>query len=76
MATVTIIDKREIPSPDPARLGKLDAYITYRTDPLNTYFVTIPDEDIGGDDEDQIIAEAIRVDLAARERFAGKVIEV
>lgn len=76
MTTVTIIDKREIPSPDPARIGKLDAYITYQLDPMRTYFVTIPDEKLGTPDEDRIISEAIKKDLAARERFAGKTLEV
>jgi len=76
MTTVTILDKREIPSPEPGRVGKLDAYITYQLDPFRTYFVTIPNERLGGPDEDQIITAAIKADLAERERFAGKTLEV
>lgn len=76
MTTVTIIDKREIPSPDPARVGKLDAYITYQVDPFRTYFVTIPNEKLGKPDEDEVITAAIRTDLAERERFMGKTLEV
>lgn len=76
MTTVTILDKREIPSPDPARPGKLDAYITYQTDPMHAYLLIIPEEKLGGADEDQVIAEAIRADLEKRERFTGKQIEV
>ena len=76
MSTVTILDKREIPSPEPTRVGKLDAYITYQVDPFRTYFVTIPNEALGGPDEDEVITRAIRTDLDERERFAGKTLEV
>ena len=76
MPKVTIIDKREIPSPDAARIGKLDAYITYSVDAFRTYFVTVPDEALGGPDEDKVIADAIKKDLAMRERFSGKELEV
>lgn len=76
MANVRILNKTEIPSPDPARIGKKDAYITYEVDPLHVYYVTIPDELLGGPDEDQLIAETIKKDLAGRERFIGKTIEI
>ena len=76
MATVKILDKREIPSPDPGRVGKLDAYITYQLDTFRTYFVIIPNESLGQADEDRVIATAIKTDLAERERFAGREIEV
>ena len=76
MTTVTILDKREIPSPEPGRVGKLDAYITYQVDPFRTYFVTIPNEKLGQPDEDQVITAAIKLDLSERERFAGKTLEV
>ena len=76
MTTVTILDKREIPSPEPGRVGKLDAYITYQVDPFRTYFVTIPNEKLGEPDEDAVITAAIKKDLAERERFAGKTLEV
>ena len=76
MTTVTILDKREIPSPEPGRVGKLDAYITYQVDPFRTYFVTIPNETLGLPDEDAVITAAIKLDLSERERFAGKTLEV
>lgn len=76
MPSVRILNKTEIPSPDPARIGKRDAYITYEMDPLHVYYVTIPDELLGGPDEDDVIAAAIKKDLAGRERFIGKSLEV
>lgn len=76
MATIRIINKTEIPSPDPTRIGKRDAYITYEAGPLQIHYVTIPDELLGGADEDKVIAEAIKKDLAGRERFIDKQIEI
>jgi len=76
VATVTIIDKREIPSADPARVGRMDAMITYSVDTFRTYLITMPDELLGGPDEDDVVREAIKVDLAERERWAERKIEV
>jgi hypothetical protein len=76
VAAVTIIDKREIPSGDPGRVGKFDAMITYQLDDFRVYFVTLPNEDLGKPNEQQIIAEAIKKDLADRERFSGMKLEV
>lgn len=76
MPTVTIIDKREIPSADPARVGRMDAMITYSVDTFRTYLITMPDELLGGPDEDDVVREAIKVDLAERERWAERKIEV
>jgi len=76
MPTVTIIDKREIPSADPARVGKMDAMITYSVDTFRTYLITLPDEKLGGPDEEEVVSEAIRVDLKERERWAERKIEV
>jgi hypothetical protein len=76
MAKVSIIDKREIPSADPQRVGKMDALITYQQDSFRTYLITLPNELLGGPNEDQVVADAIRVDLAERQRWAEKEIEV
>lgn len=74
--TVTIVDKREIPSADPARVGKLDAMITYSVDTFRTYLITLPNERLGGPDEEDVVREAIREDLAERERWVERKIEV
>lgn len=76
MTTVTIVDKREIPSASPARVGKMDAMITYSVDTYRTYLITLPDEQLGGSDEEDVIREAIRTDLAERERWVERKIEV
>ena len=76
MTKVAIIDKREIPSTSPERIGKFDAMITYRVDRYRTYLVMVPNEELGGPNEDQVVADAIAADLAERERWANKEIEV
>lgn len=76
MASVTIVDKREIPSADPARVGKMDAMITYSVDTFRTYLITLPNEQLGGPDEEQVVSAAIKADLAERERWVERKIEV
>lgn len=76
MATVKILDKREVPSADPQRIGKFDALITYQADTFRTYIITIPDEALGGPDEDQVVTAAIKADLAMREVWSSKEITV
>jgi hypothetical protein len=76
MAAVKILDKREIPSADPTRVGKMDAMITYQIDTFRTYLITIPNEELTPEVEDEVIRAAIRKDMAERERWAGKEIEI
>lgn len=76
MPTVKILDKREIPSADPLRVGKMDAMITYQVDTFRTYLITIPNEELTPDVEDEVIKAAIRTDLAERERWARKELEI
>lgn len=76
MTTVTIVDKREIPSADPARVGKMDAMITYSIDTFRTYLITMPNELLGGPDEEAVVSKAIKTDLAERERWVERKIEV
>lgn len=76
MAKVTILDKREIPSADPGRVGRMDAMITYQLDTFRTYLITLPNERLGGPDEDKVITEAIRTDMTERERWANREIEI
>lgn len=76
MTTITIVDKREVPSASPARVGKMDAMITYSVDTFRTYLITLPDEQLGGPDEEDVVRKAIQADLAERERWAERKIEV
>jgi len=69
---VKIIDTREFPSTEPARVGKMDVIVTYQLDAFRTYLVTIPKEQFT---EPAIIA-AIKKDMAEREKWAGKEFEV
>jgi len=68
MATFKVLDVRKIPSPDNARVGKMDNLVTYQLDPFRTYMVRIPKELI----EEADITEAVKKDLEAIERFTGK----
>jgi len=70
--TVKILDKREIPSAAPDRVGKMDSMITYQIDTYRTYLITVPAEDLTPEAEEQVIKAAIRADMAERERWAGK----
>lgn len=76
MTTVTIIDKIEIPSANPARVGKMDAMITYAVDTYRRYLITVPNEQLGGPDEEDVIRAAIKVDLVERDRWAERKIEL
>ena len=68
MAKFTVEDVRRIPSPDAARIGKLDHLVTYKLDPFRVYMVRIPKETI----EEKDIIEAVKADLEGIERFTGK----
>ena len=68
MATFKVLDVRKIPSPEDARVGKLDHLVTYQLDPFRTYMVRIPKDTI----EEADIKEAVKKDLEAIERFTGK----
>lgn len=76
MAAVKILDKREIPSADPGRVGKFDSMITYQIDTFRTYLITVPAEELTPEAEDEVIRAAIRADMAERERWAGKELEI
>ncbi len=76
MAKVKIIDKREIPSADPQRVGKMDAMVTYQLDTFRTYLITVPNESLTPETEDEVIKAAIRTDMVERERWAGKELEL
>jgi len=69
---VEIIDKVEMPSVEPGRLGKIDVVVTYQIDPLHRYRVTIPAEKA----TDEAIEEAIRKDAQHRLKWIGRKVKV
>lgn len=71
--TVKIIDKREVPSVDPGRIGKFTAIITYKIDEFRTYMAKMPDEDA---DDPAKVKKAIRKDMSERARIIGQEMEV
>jgi len=46
MAKFKVLDIRKIPSPDDARVGRLDHLVTYQLDAFRTYMVRIPKDRI------------------------------
>jgi len=66
--TFKIIDTRRIPSPDADRVGRLDYLVTYQLDPLRTFIVRIPVDDL----TEEIIRDHVRKDLDSMKRFAGR----
>ena len=70
--TVKIIDTRKIPSPDPKRMGKDDCIIVYETEPGVRSTFRIGAEDLN----DEAVAAAIRIDVAGRQAWIGKTIQL
>jgi len=69
---VKIVDTREYPSIDPARMGKFDVIITYQTDAFHTYLVTLPKDGLS----EEKIKEAIKKEMTEREKWIGKDIKI
>jgi len=69
---VTVLDKTEVPSAEPHRIGMKDVIITYQTDPYHTYYVTIPAEEFS----EERLKEVIRKDLEERRAWIGRKIEI
>lgn len=66
--TVKILDVRDFPSTDPARVGKFDTIVTYQLDAFRTYLLTIPKELFN---EERLKAE-IRKELTEKALWVGK----
>lgn len=55
--TATLISKTDVPSQDPNRAGKMDAFITYSIDPLHRYTIKVPAEGLTADKVDALIRQ-------------------
>ena len=69
---VKIVDKREIPSAEPARVGKRDVVITYQVDTFRTYIIMIPEEQF----TEKELVERIKADMDLRAQWTGKELEI
>jgi len=70
-----IVDLTVIPSAEPGRIGKKDAIVTYQDEAMRVRVITIPNEEIEGKEEAEvlaIIAKAIKAQEQERMRFIGK----
>ena len=63
-----VVDARRVPSAEPNRVGKRDWLVTYQLDAMRVYMVTIPFDVL----TEAIIADAVKRDLEAIERWVGK----
>lgn len=61
----TIVSVLDVPSQDPKRAGKMDALITYRIDPLHSFTISIPADDLTPDK----VATAVRQDFQKRKAY-------
>ena len=72
MAKAKIIDIRDIPSPDPGRVGKMDSMIVYQLDAFRTYTTIMPKEDM----TDDRVLERIKAEEAERTAWKAKEFEI
>jgi len=69
---ITIIDVREIPSTDPARVGKLDMIVTYQVDPMHTYITIMSKETFTA----ETLKKQIAAEMAERAEWIGKKVTI
>jgi len=69
---IKILDTRDFPSTDPARIGRMDTVVTYQIDAFRTYIVTIPKEQFN----ETKLKEVISKDLEEKQKWQGKEIEL
>lgn len=63
-----VIDVRDLPSADPARMGKWDKIIVYEIDPEHRYSVAVPAETFSED----TLRAAVKADMQGRTKWVGK----
>ncbi len=59
-STIEVLSRRDVFSPDPQRVGKLDVLVVYRVDvdPTQSFFVTLPKEAWSEPAEQEAITKA------------------
>ena len=68
----TVISVLDVPSTDPNRMGKMDALITYRIDPLHSFTIRLPAEGLTPDKVDA----AVRSDYAVRKLLINRTVNL
>ena len=64
----TVIDVRDLPAADPARMGKWDKIVVYEIDPEHRYSVAVPKETFS----DDTLRAAVKADMEGRTKWVGK----
>lgn len=64
----TVIDVRDLPSADPARMGKWDKIVVYEVDPEHRYSVAAPAETFS----EETLRTAVKADMQGRAKWVGK----
>jgi hypothetical protein len=70
--TIKIIDMRQLPSPDPQRIGKVDCIVIYEHGAGLRSSVRLPAEDLS----DERIKAAVQADLKERSKWLGKILQL
>ena len=76
---VTIKDMIHVLSTSPERVGLFDEVISYQDQARRTYLIIIPSEELEGktdEEQERIITERIRAQIAERKRWIGREITV
>ena len=67
----TVIDVRDLPSADTARMGKWDKIVVYEIDPEHRYSVSVPAETFTED----TLRAAVKADMEDRTKWVGKTLQ-
>lgn len=70
--TVKIVDVRDVPSPEPERVGKFDRVVTYSVDAYRMYVTRLPAEDFS---EEKLKAR-IKAEIAERGTWIGREMKI
>lgn len=64
----TVLDVRELPSPNPERIGKWDKLVVYELDPTHRYTIRVPAETFS---KETLIA-AVKADMEERSLWVNQ----
>ena len=67
-AKFTVLDVRDLPSPNPERIGKWDKLVVYELDPTHRYTLRVPAESF---DKEALVA-AVKADIQERSLWVNQ----
>lgn len=70
--TVKIVDVRDVPSPEPERVGKFDRVVTYSIDAFRMYVTRLPAEDF----TEEKLKARIKTEIAERGTWIGREMKI